>query len=147
MKPSSVQIFADRADNSGTFDKGILYFRVHDQIHVSLTVPGIRVCQAVELLRKNLEALGEQRHMRRMDGNLSGLCPEHFSLNADHIAYVQLFELFVVLLAHAVPRHIGLDVAFQILHIAERRLSHHTLGHHASCDGYLLSFQLVKADP
>src|SRR5699024_4119526 len=53
----SVQIFTDRADDPGTFDKCILYFRVHDQIHVSLTVTCIRICQSVELLRKNLETL------------------------------------------------------------------------------------------
>ena len=97
----------------------------------------------MELLRKDLKALGEQRYAGCMDGNLTGLCPEHLSGNSDHIADVKLFKLFVILLADTVTRHIGLDISFQILHIAEGSLSHDTLGHHAACDGHLFPFQLL----
>ena len=83
--------------------------------------------------------------MSRMDRDLSGLCPEDFALDSDHVAYVQLFELFIVLFSHAVSRNVGLDIPFQILNIAERCLSHHTLGHHTPCDGYLCSLQLIIA--
>ena len=123
----SVQIFTDGADDPGTFDKCILYFWVHDQIHISLTVTCICIRQSVELLRKDLEALGEQCHMGCMDGHLAGLCLKYLALNADHIAYIELLELFIVLLADAVSCHIRLDISLQILHIAERRFSHHAL--------------------
>ena len=74
----------------------------------------------------------------------SNAITKHLAPAADHIAHVQFLELFVVLLADAVPRHVGLDIPLQVLHIAERRLPHHTLGHHTPCDGYLFSFQFLK---
>ena len=98
----------------------------------------------MELLRKDLQALGEQCHMGCVDGHFAGLCPEYFALDADHVAYVQFLELFIIFLAHAVSGHVGLDIAFQILYVAERSLAHHTLGHHASRDGYGFPFQFIK---
>ena len=78
-----------------------------------------------------------------MDRDLSGLCPEHFADDADHIAHIQLLEFLIILFSDTVPCHIGLDISFQILHVAEGRLSHDTLGHHTSRDGYLAAFQLI----
>ena len=57
-KSLAVQVFTDAADDLGTFDESVLYFRVHDQVHISLTVTQVCVGQTVELLRQNLEALG-----------------------------------------------------------------------------------------
>ena len=51
------KIFTDCSKDLGTFNKGILYFRVHDQIHISLTITSICVCQSMELLRKDLQTL------------------------------------------------------------------------------------------
>ena len=51
------KIFTDCGKDLGTFNKSILYFRVHDQIHISLTITGICICQSVELLRKDLQTL------------------------------------------------------------------------------------------
>ena len=41
-------------DNFGTFDECIFYFRIHDQVYISLTITGICVSQSVEFLRKDL---------------------------------------------------------------------------------------------
>ena len=84
------------------FDKGILYFRIHDQIHITLTITCIGICQSVELLRQNLQALGEQYQLRCMDGNLAGLRLEYFAFDADDITDIQLLECLVFLFAYAV---------------------------------------------
>src|SRR5699024_1372603 len=52
-----IQVFPDTAQNFGTFDKCIFYLAVHDQIHISLSVSCICICQAVEFLRKHLQTL------------------------------------------------------------------------------------------
>ena len=140
----SVQITADAADNSGTFDKGILHFAVHDQVGVTLTITHVGVSQSMELLRKNLKALAEQCHIGHMDRDLAGLSAEHFAGDADDIADIIFLEILILFLAHVVSGHVALDIALQILHVAEGSLTHDTLGHHTSGDGYGLALQSFK---
>ena len=139
----AVQEIPDLLYNLGALDKGILYLRIHDQIHISLAVAHVCVGQAVELLRKDLKALGEQLNTLCMDGNFACLCLEHHSADADNIADVQLLEIFVGLLADLVPCNVRLDISLQILEVAEGRLSHNALGHHSSCQGYLFALHLL----
>ena len=108
---AAVQEIADLLKNLGTLDKGVPNFGIHDQIHIALTVTDIRVGKAMELLWKNLKALGQQNHLRRMDGLLAGLGGECGSLDSHKITDIQLLEILVLLLAHAVSRHVSLDVA------------------------------------
>ena len=143
-KSLSVQIFPDRTQDFGTLDKCIFYVRIHDQIHISLTVTQIGIRQPMELLREDLQTLRKQRDLCRMDRHLSGLCSEYFSLDSDHITHVKFLEIFICFLAHAVSCNVRLDIPLKILHITERGFSHHTLGHHTSCDGYLFSLQFLK---
>ena len=139
----SVQVSPDSADNMRTLDKGIPCLRVHDQIHVSLAIARVRVGQAVIFLRKDLQALGEKSDLRRMDGDLSRLGLEHFALQADDVADIQLFKLFVGFLSQTVSCHIGLDIAGLVQDVAERGLAHHTLLHHTPCQGDLFAFHLL----
>ena len=79
-----------------------------------------------------------------MNGNLSCFGSEHLAFNADDIAHIQLFKILVRLFSQTVSRHIGLDHAFQILHMTKRSLSHYTFGHHTSRHCNCLVFQLLK---
>ena len=143
----SVQIPANRADDPGTFDKGLLYLRVHDQIHVSLTIAGVRIRQAVILLRQNLQTLGEQRHFLRVNGDFSGFGRENGAADTENIAHIIFLKILVGILSHIVPRHIALNASGKILNITEGSFSHDTLEHHTSRDGNFLSLQLVVVIP
>ena len=79
-----------------------------------------------------------------MNGNLTLLGSEHFTLNANDIAHIEFLEICVELFTEAVTCHIALDVARKILHIAEGCLTHDTLRHQTACDGYLLSFHFLE---
>ena len=105
-------MITDRLDNLGALHEGVTYFRIHNQIHVTLSVAEVCVSQAVELLGKNLQALGKQNHTCGMDRNLTGLRGKCGSLNADNIADIQLLEILIGLLADAVSGYVGLDVPF-----------------------------------
>ena len=105
-KALAVQVFPDGADDFGPFDKGILYLRIHDQIHISLTVAQIRIGQTVILFRKDLQAFGQQRHFGGVDGDFSCLGLKHFAPDADDIADIHLFEILIGLFADAVSGHI-----------------------------------------
>ena len=141
----AVQVAADAAQNPGALDKGVLYLGVHDQIRVALTVTDVRVRQAVELLRKNLKALGKERDLCGVDRDLAGLRAEHLAAHADDISDVIFLEILIGLLAQDVPGHVALDISLEILHVAEGSLSHDALGHHTARDCHGLSLQLLKA--
>ena len=61
-KALSVQEITDFPDDLGTLYKRILNLRIHDQIHISLTVAKVCIRQAMEFLRQSLEAFGEECH-------------------------------------------------------------------------------------
>ena len=56
-KSFAIKIFTNGADDTGTFNKRILYFRIHNQIHITLTITYICISQTMEFLRKNLQTL------------------------------------------------------------------------------------------
>ena len=139
----AVQIIPDTAEDPGTFDEGVLHIRVHNQIHVSLTVTEIRVGQSVELLGKDLQTLGQQGYGSGMYGNLAGFRGEYFALDADDVADIILLEILVRIFADAVSGHIGLDASLQVLDIAERCFTHYTLLHDTAGHSHLFAFQRV----
>ena len=53
-----VEIAADAGNDLRPLDEGRLDLRVHDEVDISLAVADVRVRQAVELLRKNLQGFG-----------------------------------------------------------------------------------------
>ena len=48
---------SDLFNDLRTLDKYVLALLVHDQVYISLTITHICVCQSVEFLRKDLQAL------------------------------------------------------------------------------------------
>ena len=139
-----IQKTTDTADNFGTFDECIFYFRIHDQVYISLTITGICVSQTMEFLRQNLKALGKKCNFCRMNRNLTCFCLEYFTFDTENITYIIFLEICVGLFSDIVTCHIGLNAALQILNIAERSFSHNTFEHHTTRNAYGLSFQLIK---
>ena len=134
----SVQILTYCTDDPGTFDKGFFYVCVHDQIDITLTITDVGIGQTMKFFRKNLKTLGKQSYLGCMNGNFAGLCFKYFTFQTYDISDVHFFESFVFFLTDAVSCHIRLDIALQILDIAERCFSHYSLGHHTSCEHYTL---------
>ena len=88
---------------------------IRDRIHVPLAVAKIRIGQSMKFFRKNLKALGEQRHTGSVDGNLARLRFKHFASDAHEIADIHLFKIFVEVFADTVSRHVGLYLS--LIHI------------------------------
>ena len=128
---------ADGGDHLRTLHEGILHLGIHDEVGVALTIAHVRVGDAVELLRKHLKALGEERHLRGMHGNLTGHGAEHIALDAVDIADVGLLKISVRLIADAVLGDVNLHRTLEVLQVAEGSLAHDTLEHQTSRDGDL----------
>ena len=110
-KALSVQITADGADDSGTFYKSILNILIHDQVDITLTITLVGIGQTVELLRKYLQALGQQLHFGSMYRNFTGFGFEYFTLYTDDIAYVIFFKICIGLFPDVVAGYIYLNAS------------------------------------
>ena len=127
-----VQVGTDLLQNQAALDEGVLDLGVDDEVNIALTVAGLAVGQAVELLGQGKQALGEQGQLTDADGNLAHLGAEHFALDADDITDVQLFESGIGLIAQQVALDKNLDVALLVAQMGKAGLAHDALGHHAA---------------
>ena len=134
---SSCQEVTDLFNDLGTFDEGILYILVHNQIYISLTITHIRIGNSMIFLRKNLKTLAQKRHLLCMNGNLTGLGTECIALHTIDITNIRFLKICVALFSDGVSCHIDLNGSFQVTDVTERRFSHHTLEHHTSGNGYM----------
>src|SRR5678815_2826935 len=110
-----------------------LHFRVGDQIQVPLTVPGLQVREAVPLLRKRPERLGERQELGGGEGQLPGLAPEERALDADEVTQVGELEALELVTEH-VLLDVNLELAAPVPELDERRLSEAPDRHHPTGD-------------
>ena len=90
--------------------------------------------------------LGEKCYGMGMNRDLAHLCCEYKALDADDIADIHSLEVFVGILTEVIAAYIALDVALEILDVAEGSFTHDTLGHNTSCDE--LPFRhILRNDP
>ena len=82
-----------------------------------------------------------------MDGYFTRFGLKDRALHACNVTYVIFLKVRVGIFPHAVPRHINLNIALQILHITKRRLTHNALAHHTAGNGNLPAFQRVEMIP
>ena len=89
----------------------ILNILIHDQVDITLTITLVGIGQTVELLRKYLQALGQQLYLGSMYRNFTGFGFEYFTLYTDDIAYVIFFKICIGLFPDVVAGYIYLDAS------------------------------------
>jgi hypothetical protein len=109
---------------------------VDDQVEVALAVDLLGVGQAVPLLGKRPERLGEERRRGHPDGDLAGLRPEERALRADDVAQVELLEGGVGVVADHVLLHVELELALLVEDLDELALAHVPDGHEPAGHGH-----------
>ena len=127
-----VQVSADLLQDLAALDEGVFDLGVDDEVNIALTIAGLAVGQTVELLGQGQQALGEQRQLGDADGDLAHFGAEHFALDTDDIADVQLFEGGVRLIAQQVTLDEDLDIALLVTQVGKAGLAHDAFGHHAA---------------
>ncbi len=123
-----------------------LHIGVHHQVHIALTVAGIGVLEAVQLLRQRTQGLGEQGQLFSLHRDLTPAGTEYFAFHADDVAQVPLAELTEGFLADLIDLYIDLDAAAAILQVDEVGLAHITPAHNTAGNGYMTALKaIVKA--
>ena len=139
-----IQIIPQMLDELRADDEVALDLGVHDQVDITLTIAGLLVGQAVELLGQRQQGFGQERDRLRAHGHFAALGAEDLALDADDIADVIFLEAVVRGLVHLILAGVELDAAGLVLQIAEGDLAHAALGHETARDGDGFALHLVK---
>ncbi len=140
----AVKIGADLFEDQATLDKGVLNFRVDDEINITLTIAHIHVFQAVELFRQRKKRFCKHFDGFRVNGNFASFGAEHEALNADNVADVEFFEFGESIFPEVVDFDIDLHFAVTVMQVAEERLAHITATHHSARKCDILIFKFVE---
>ena len=124
-----VQIIPHELDKAGTNDKIPLHLRVHDQVHIPLTVAQLLILKAVELLGQREQGLGQKGDISGPNAHLPPLGAENLAVYAHDITDIKLLELLIDLFIHLVLAGVELNAAVPVLKVTEAHLAHAPLGH------------------
>ena len=134
-----VEIFTHCRHDLASLDECVAHLRVHDEVHISLSVLELRIRESVEhfsilLLydREDAERLAQESELLSMNRKLSCLCDECESLDTDDVTDVEellphcVVHSFVFARADLVTVDIDLDASCLVLKFSERSSTHDT---------------------
>ena len=87
-----LHVAAERGDDRGALAEGLANVLVHDKVDIALTITGLLVGEAVELLGQRANGLGKQFGGTGSNGELAALGADHNAGRLDDIAQVELLQ-------------------------------------------------------
>ena len=153
-----IKVVAHCGNNLCPLYKGILYVRVYDKVHISLTIAELRVCHCIKYLilllfndRKHSERFAEHGKFFGVNGLLAGLCYKGIALYSHNVAYIQQFledsvvKSLVFSRAKLVSLKVNLNLAKLVLNLHKSGCSHNSAAHYSAGNAYVgeLSGQFV----
>lgn len=124
----AVQVAADLAQDAAALDEGVLDLRVDDEVDIALTVAGLAVLEAVELLLQRQQRFDSSVIACTLT-EISPSCAEDLAGDADDVADVILLVGGVRLLADDVAAQVDLDIAGTVAQLGKAGLAHDALAH------------------
>ena len=100
-----------------------------DQVEVAHPLPQLGIGQALVLLRRRLDALGEEMEVRGEDGQLADVRPLQLAVDADQVAQIELLGKLPVLFADLVHADGDLNPAGPVVQFEEPQLALAPLQH------------------
>src|SRR5947209_5090466 len=140
---SRVQLAAQRGNNLSSRNEDVAYFRVCDQIQITLPVARLNVFQPVPLLGHGKQSLGKKLQALDVEAQFAGPGAEKIAFGANDIAQVQNLKQFVVRLRDSILPNVDLQPLSILQKVREASLPHSPDGEDAA--GYTnvhLRFQL-----
>ncbi len=122
----------DSRDHPAAQREEIVHLLVGHEIQIALAIAGLHVRQAVPLLGRGQEGLGEKRLLSHVDGELAGARAEEAACDAQEVAQVQVAQAVVGLLAQGIPSQVGLELAGAVTKVKEGRATHVAHGRNAT---------------
>ena len=118
---------ADAADGPAACHETFARRLIHHQVNVTLAVLHFLVLHAMELVGHRAQTLGQQPHLRGMDGQLTGAGAEHVTNDTHDVAEVPVLEVFVNIGAQFLALDVDLDAPRAVLQRGETGFAHHAL--------------------
>src|SRR4051812_15177967 len=120
---AGVEVAADRRDDPRAREEHLARLLVCHQVELAPAQPGLDVGEAVELLRRRPQRLGQHGEVLDAQGQLAALGPERHAVDADDVAEVEAEQQLHALLAELVDARLELDAPGAIDQIEERHLA------------------------
>ena len=154
-----VEVLAHRGYDLRPLDEGLLYLRVHNEVHIPLAVAEFRVREGVENLsvllfdyRKHAQGLAQQGELLYVDGKLAGLGDEGETLDAHDVAYVEEFledcvvHSLVLARADLVAVDVNLYASALVLNFSKGCRSHYPAAHQTACQAEVGQFAFFRIE-
>ncbi|OPZ60342.1 MAG: hypothetical protein BWY86_01024 [Candidatus Aminicenantes bacterium ADurb.Bin508] len=125
---SLVKKFSDSPDDLEPLLEDHSSLRVHDQVEVALSVPGLFVLETVELFGHREKALGEESKVLNENRKLSGLGSEEGPFDADDVSCIEALEGRVLLWTDGVFLDVDLESLLPVGEVKEGGAAHDPLG-------------------
>jgi hypothetical protein len=106
--------FANREHDLVALDEQVARLGVGHQVELAVAVPRARVAEAVVLVRRRAQRLGQQRALDSLERELAALGHVHAPFNRDDVADVEVEDSVVGLLAERVDAQHDLDRTRQV---------------------------------
>ena len=129
-----VQVGADRGDDPGPLAEEAPDGLVGDQVQLAHALAELDVLQAVVLVRRRPERLGEHLEVLHAEGELAPAGAEGEAVDPQQVAEVERREPLKGLLPHEVAARVELDSPGAVLQVQERRSAHVPSGDQAAGD-------------
>ena len=125
---------AEGGENLRALAEGLANIVVGNQVDIALTIAGLLVGEAVELLGQRANGLGEQRRALGGNGELAALGANNHAGHAQDIAKVESLERIPSCLVHVVDAAEQLNLGGSVAHDDKHDLALTALGDHAAAD-------------
>ena len=130
----ALHVAADSRDDLEAALEGGAHLGVHDEVDIALTVAGLLVRQAVELLGQRPQRLAHQLEGVHRHGQLPALRAHHGAMHGNPVAHVQIAQGRKGLLAKRIDAAEQLNVAAGLAQLQKRDLALDALGHDTAGD-------------
>ena len=134
QEAARVEEGADGGDDAAAGAHRLVHLAVGDEVQVALAVALLDVAQAVELLGRRTERLGQQREALHGERHLSHLRADQRAGRARKVAEVEVFQQGVAV-ADGVAADEQLQASLRVLDVCEGGLSHAAQAHDAPGNG------------
>ena len=134
MKPSRVEEAPDGRDHARARDEQLARVLVGDQIELAVAKAGLDIGQAVVLLRRRAQRLGEQLKRGHPQRQLAAPRAERRAIDADQVAEIEREQALHPLGPELVDARLELDPAGAVDEVEERHLALAAAGGEATGD-------------
>ena len=114
QKTETVEVLSYCAHYLTANNEGLFYFRICDEVDVTLTIACVRIFKTVKFFGQRAQRLCEQSYRRHANGRFARMSDENAPFYAYYIADIHVFKVGVRFFSHFVLLDVNLYLTFAV---------------------------------